>query len=220
MPFSLKLSDFVPDLSFDGDQISPGDTLSALGLNFRSDLSWKIHTAGLARSASQKLGVLFRFRRFFTSDQLLTLYVGTIRPCMEYCSHIWGGSPGVGLLDKVQAKAVRLINSPALTSGLPSLSLRRNVGSLCLFYRYYFGRCSEELHGCVPPPLRRARSTRQAINSHRYAVTLDGCRVERYARSFFPSTSILWNQLPSAVFPPEFDLSAFKGNVNRHFRNS
>ncbi len=218
-PFSLKHSKFEPNLSFNNNLIVPKDTLSALGLNFSSDLSWKIHTTGLAKSASQKLGVLFRFRKFFTSKQLLTLYVGTIRPCMEYCGHVWGGSPGVRLLDKVQAKAIRLIDSPALTAKIPSLSLRRNVGSLCLFYRYYFGRCSAELRDCVPPPIRRPRSTRQSSDSHTYAVALDGCRIERYARTFFPSTSIMWNELPQVVFPSIYHMSNFKKNVYNHLKS-
>ena len=108
-----------------------------LGLSVSSDLRWKEHITSLAKAASKKLGVLFRFRNHFSSSQLKKLYVGTIRPCVEYCSHIWGEYAGTELLDKVQAKAIRLIASPALTDTLPLLSSRRKVGSLSLFYKYY-----------------------------------------------------------------------------------
>ena len=110
-----------------------------------------------------EIGILFKFRNYFTNKQLLTFYVGTIRPCMEYCCHIWGRYLGVDLLDKVQSKAFRLISSSTLTDSLPSLSLCRDVASLFLYYRYYSGRCSVELQSCIPPPLNRSRATRQAV---------------------------------------------------------
>src|ERR1044072_6778221 len=56
-----------------------------------------------------------------------------------------------------------------LTS-LSSLSLRRDVGDLSLFYRYYSGKCSRELTTRVPPPLRRPRSTRGAMSAHQFCV--------------------------------------------------
>ena len=190
-----------------------------LGLTFKDDLSWKSHITSLAKSASQKLGILFRFRNYFTNKQLLTLYVGTIRPCMEYCCHIWGRYPGVDLLDKVQSKAFRLISSSTLTDSLPSLSLRCDVASLSLYYRYYFGRCSVELQSCIPPPLNRPRATRQASQAHQYAVALSQSRIERFSKSFIPSTSVLWNDLPSEVFPETYDLTKFKSNINKYFRS-
>ena len=68
----------------------------------------------IAQSASKKLGVLFRCRRFFYSEQLLQLYKGLIHPSMEYCSHIWGGSSSTYLLDKIKSKVIRIISSPNL----------------------------------------------------------------------------------------------------------
>src|SRR5678815_3510703 len=98
----------------------------------------------VARAASKKLRVLFRMRDFFSSSQLLQLYKGLIRPCMEYYSHIWGGSGFTRLLDRVESKAKRLINCSVLSSSLDPISLRRDVGALSLFYRYRSGRCSRE----------------------------------------------------------------------------
>ena len=36
-------------------------------------------------------------------------------------------------------------------------------------------------------------------------------RINRFSDGFFPSTSRLWNSLPSAVFPASFNLPSFKG---------
>ena len=60
---------------------------------------------------------------FFTPPQLLALYRGAVRPCMEYASHIWGGFTHTTLLEKVKPRAFRLINSLSLLLTLSNLFL-------------------------------------------------------------------------------------------------
>ena len=86
-----------------------------------------------------------RLKIFFSAPQLLALYRGVIRPCMEYDSHIWGGSTHSDILDRVESKAFLIINSPPLTESLQSLPARRIVASLSLLYRYYNKHCSSEI---------------------------------------------------------------------------
>ena len=112
-----------------------------------------------------------------------------------------------------------MIGDPSLTSTLDPLSLRRRVASLSLFYRYYFGHCSDELAACIPPPLARPRSTRQATFAYNYCVELSNARINRFSDGFFPSTSHLWNSLPSSVFPASFNLPSFKRQVYHHLRD-
>lgn len=138
---------------------------------------------------------------------------------MEYCSHIWGGSGSTLLLDRVESKAKRLINCPLLSNSLDPLSLRRDVGALSLFYRYYNGKCSRELSSRIPPPLRRPRSTRGALLAHDFCVNIGNPRIVRCGASFFPATSLLWNSLPSSVFPTVFNLPLFKASIYSHLRN-
>ena len=176
------------------------------------------HIEGLAKSASRKLGVLFRCRSFFSSSELLHLYVGLIRPCMEYCSHVWGGSPYTRLLDRVEAKAFRLINDVVLTSKLDPLSLRREVASLTIFYKYFHGNCSEEIKSVMPPPLPRPRNTRQASVAHNFCVRLENARIEAFNNSFIPSTARAWNSLPQSVFPGSYNIQLFKSRVCHHLR--
>src|SRR6201990_1727822 len=97
---------------------------------------------------------------------------------MEYASHIWGGSTHTALLEKVESRAFHLINSPALTNSLQSLSARRTVASLSLYYRYYNGHCSSELSRRIPPPLRRVRATRLSTQSHPFSVQLSDPRLK------------------------------------------
>ena len=109
---------------------------------------------------------------------------------MEYDSHIWGGSIHTAL-----------VNSLALTNSLQSLSARRIVASLYLYYRYYNWHCSSELSRGIPPPLRRDRATRLSTQSHSFSVQLFYPRLNRYAQSYMYSTGKVWNTLPSNIFP-------------------
>ena len=80
---------------------------------------------------------------------------------MEYCCYVWAGAPScyLELLDKLQKRICRTVG-PSLAASLEPLAHRRNVASLSLFCRYYFGRCSSELAQLVLLPYSRGRTTR------------------------------------------------------------
>ena len=65
---------------------------------------------------------------------------------MKYCCHIWAGAPScyLELLDKLKTQICRTVG-PSLAASLGHLAHCRNVASLSLFYKYYFGRCLSEL---------------------------------------------------------------------------
>ena len=140
------------------------DSLFMLGVSVASDLSWNEHISSVAKSATRKIGFLFRSKRFFTPLHLLTLYNAQIRPCLEYGSHLWRRASKYSLanLDTIQKRAVRLIDDYALTDSLDSLAHRRNVSALSIFYRYYHGLCSDELKSVIPPKACFAHSMRFA----------------------------------------------------------
>ena len=100
---------------FEDSEIPPLNSINILGVQISSSLSWRDHIVQTAKSASKKLGVLFRCKQYFNAAQLFKLYIGFIRPCLEYCSHIWGSSPYTSLLDRIESKAIRLIGDPSLT---------------------------------------------------------------------------------------------------------
>ena len=96
---------------------------------------------------------LFHSTMFLSPEVALYLYKFTIRPCMEYCCYVWAGAPScyTELLDKLQKRICRTVG-PSLAASLEPLAHRRNVASLSVFCRYYFGRCSAELAQLVPLP--------------------------------------------------------------------
>ena len=141
---SRKRNQNSPAVFMNGNEMDTSASFTQLGLSLSSNLTWKTHIHSLAKHASQKLGFLARARGFFSFFNLLTICKSQIRPSLEYCSHVWGGAPKstLCLLDKVQSKAIRLINNPNLTKSLQPLSHRRLVGDLSIFYRYFNGHCS------------------------------------------------------------------------------
>src|ERR1700755_1428769 len=86
-------------------QLKPSYVLNIPGVSFSRDLSWKDHITSFSKQASKRLGVLRRLQNCFTPPQLLALYRGVVRPCIEHASHIWGCSTNKALLEKVKSRA-------------------------------------------------------------------------------------------------------------------
>ena len=63
------------------------------GLTFSSKLDWGSYIISIAKTASKKIGALIRSVKFLSPEGALYLYKSTIRPCMEYCCHVWAGAP-------------------------------------------------------------------------------------------------------------------------------
>ena len=78
------------------------------------------------------------------------------------------------LLDKLQKRICRTVD-PSLAAYLEPLAHPRNLASLSLFYRYYFGRCSSELAQLVPLPYSRGKCTRYSDSLHDFSVTIPRC---------------------------------------------
>ena len=188
-----------------------------LGLTFSSKLDWGSYIISIAKTANKKIGALIRSMKFFSPEVALYLYKSTIRPCSEYCCHIWAGAYSCYLefLYKLQKRICRTVG-PSLAASLKPLAHRRNVASLSLFYSYYFGRCSSELAQLFPLPFSRRRSTCYSHRLHDFSVTIPRCYKNFYVNSFFPRTARLWNSLPIEYFPLTYNLNGFNSRINRH----
>ena len=205
------------DVIMDGSVLEEKTYFKMLGLTFSSKLDWASYIVSIAKTASKKIGALIHSMKFLSHEVALYLYKSTIQPCMEYCCHVWAGAPScyLELLDKLQKRICRTVG-PSLAASLEPMAHRRNVASLSLFYRYYFGRCSSELAQLVPLPYSRGRSTRYSDRLHDSSVTIPRCYKDVYVNSFFPRRARLWNSLPIECFPLTYDLSGFKSRINRY----
>ena len=205
------------DVKMDESVLEEKTSFKMLGLTFSSKLDWGSYIVSIAKTASKKIGALIRSMKCLSPEVALYLYKSTIRPCMEYYCLVWAGAPScyLELLDKLQKRICGTVG-PLLAVSLEPLAHRRNVDSLSLFYRYYFGRCLSELAQLVPLPYSRGRSTRYSDRLHDFSVTIPRCYKDVYVNSFFPRTARLWNSLPIECFPLTYDLSGFKSRMNRY----
>ena len=123
---------------------------------FCRSASMNFHTYSIAKTASKKIRALFNSTKFLSPKVALYLYKFTLPTCMEYCYHVWDGASSsyLNLVDKLLKRECRAVCS-ALTTSLEPLDHRRNMVSLCLFYSYFFGRCSSELDELFPFPILR-----------------------------------------------------------------
>ena len=155
--------------------------------------------------------------KFFSPEVALYLYKSITQQCMEYCCHVWSGAPSfyLELLDKLQNRICRTVR-PSLGACLEPLAHHRNMASLSLFYRYYFGRCFSELSQIFPLSFSRGRSTCYFDRLHDFSVTIPRCYRDVYVNIFFPRTARLWNSLPIECFFLTYDLSGFKSRIKRH----
>ena len=93
--------------------------------------------------------------------------------------------------------------------------LPRMMFILSLYYKYFYGKCSSEVVDLVPPKHVTVRSTRVSDQMYRHTFNSPMYRTKFYQSSFFPHTAALWNSLTIECFPPDYDLIAFKGRVNK-----
>ena len=100
----------------------------------------------IAKTVSRKIGALIQSIKFLFPEGSVYLYKSTISPCIEYCCHVWEAalSSYLQLLVKLQKWICRTVG-PSLVASLEPLAHRRNVASVSLFFRYYFGKCYQFL---------------------------------------------------------------------------
>ena len=219
----LSHRDVEPTLSsvhMGGINIEGSDTLDVLGMKIHCKVRWSEHVFQVSKEAFKCLGFLNRCRNYFTPFDLLTIYTTYIRPKMEYNSHIWAGAPKsiLELLDRVQRRALALINDNSVSNSIDSLEHRRNVGCVTLLYQYYNGISAAEISELIPRARVFVRNTRLSSRSHPFVVDCPVDRTTHYREnSFISRTSRMWNNLPAEVFPDSYNVQKFKLNVHIHY---
>ena len=132
---------------------------------------------------------------------------GILLSCLGWCPKLLLGIVRQGTKTDMQD-----CFGPSPAGSLQPLDHHRNVASLSLFFRYYFGRCFQ----LVPLPFSRGRPTCYSDRLHDFSVTIPRFYKDVYVNSFFPRTARLWNSLSIECFPLTYDLSGFKSGINRH----
>ena len=86
VPFDQSKNTGAIDVKMDGSVLEEKTSFNMLGLTFS-------YIVSIAKTASKKIGALICSMKFLSPEVALYLFKSTIRPCMEYCCHVWAGAP-------------------------------------------------------------------------------------------------------------------------------
>jgi hypothetical protein len=191
-------------LTINSTPLTISDSAKYLGVTITSDLKWSTHITNTCNSAKCKLGLIYR--NFHQADQrsLIHLYKALVLPKLDYCSCVWDPHTTVlsAKLESVQGFAARLCtkrwsdSSSSLVSSLnwPSLRSRRLRQKVQLCRRIIRNESiiSPSSYFSALPHLNRRIH-------HPLSVCVPYARTVSFQHSFFLSSCILWNSLPSSV---------------------
>ena len=101
---------FLPSVMMNRAELPENSHFCLLGLTFSNDFSWNNYIESIAKSAAMKVGSLYRAQNFLSPESILYLYKATIRPCIEYCCHVWAGASAgcLSLLDRIQRRITNI----------------------------------------------------------------------------------------------------------------
>ena len=60
-----------------------------LGFSFFFELDWSSYIVSIAKTASNEIGTLIRFKKLLSPEVALYLQKPTMQVFMEYCCHVW-----------------------------------------------------------------------------------------------------------------------------------
>jgi len=168
-----------------------------LGILIESNLKWDAQVNSMVTRANRRLYMLRSLKPFgMPVADLITVFVGYIRPVLEYACPAW--HPGItktqsDQIERVQKRALRIILANRYDSyacalertSIPTLSSRRE--DLCLRFARSAFKSSQWNYWFTPNDQGRTlRNTRLCIEPK--------CRTERFKRSPIPYFSKQLNE--------------------------
>ena len=198
-PNIIALPCVLPPLRLCGQDLQSTEVVKILGIKITSDLKWDVHIADVTKRASGRLFMLSMLKRHgLCLKDLITVYVGYIRPLLEYAVPVW--HPGLtdkqhDALERIQKRACRIMlgstyshyEEALITCDIPDLKMRR--GTICLDF-------AKKLYSSVDfrtwlPQLRSEATGRTLRNAHK--LSTPKARTNRYLQAPIPFMTSLCN---------------------------
>jgi ribonuclease P/MRP protein subunit RPP40 len=200
-------------------------TNTYLGLTFNSKFTWDDHISRISNKASKRLNTLNKFRLMLPRNTLERTYQTMIRPVLEYASTIYDNTTFElkQHMEQIQRKAGLICTGAykhtehqTLLRELcwQTLSLRRKNNKLIQYYKIINGLTPEFLRKEIPSTISNLTNYRLR---NRHQLREQQTRLSSSFKSYFPSTTRLWNKLPTTTknLPT---LSSFKRILTKNNR--
>ena len=197
------------------------DTAKYLGITISQDMKWTKHITQTCSRANRALGFIKRNVKVRSPRIKEKLYNSLVRPHVEYASAVW--SPHevkpIHQLEMVQCRAARwTLNRHHNTSSVKgmledlqwrTLEQRRTDCRLVLLFQIIHGLVQIPPTSYLQPSLN---TTSRKNNNYMYQQCSTRTNYLKY--SFFPYTTVVWNNLPYQLVNSPSVLS-FKAQVSK-----
>ena len=159
------------------------------GVMLNQKLTWHNHIDNLYTSCARRVGILRRLRNKLQSQVFKKIFIGSIRPKLEYACAVWSGGPITKLIRLQEAFCHRH------KVHLPPLQKRFQFHSLVLLFKMRQKLSPRYLSSL----LLETMSTSSMYNLRKSSYPVPVVNKKSTLRSFLPRAIILWNDLPRDV---------------------
>ena len=191
-------------LTFIATQLEPTTHHKHLGIVLQKNLKWDFHIQQIIEKVTPLILCLKSYKYRFGRKTLETLYKSFILPIFDYADVIWDNCTQTlsNSLEELHLDALRTITGSVRgtshhklysESGFCNLKERRRRHKIILFKKLSLGLCPEYLAKDFPPLVSSVNPYHRRRPYERKTPTF---KTELYRNSFFPSTTLLWNDLP------------------------
>ena len=178
-----------------------------LGLTLQCNFKWDTHIGLISSKINMLLSCLTSYKYRLGRKSLVTLYKAYIMPHFDYADVIWDScSDTLSIaLENLHLQALRTITGLVRgtshqtlydESGFCTLKERRKRHKLLTYKKIILGLCPNSLSALIPPLVSDANPYPRRKP---YERVIPPFRTETYHKSFFPSTTELWNKLPVSM---------------------
>jgi hypothetical protein len=204
-------------LRFGNSELSPTTHHKHLGIILQENLKWDIHIRGIASRVNMLISCLSSYKYKLGRKALETLYKSFVMPHFDYADIVWDNCTAAlsNLLEDLHLKALRVITGSVRgtshqllyeESGFHTLKERRRRHKLTVYKKLTLGLCPNYLSNLLPPLVSATNPYPRRRPHHR---TVPVFHTETYHKSFFPSATELWNELPVSL-QATTSISSFK----------
>ena len=196
-----------PPLYFSNTTLQAITTHKHLGIIFQNNLKWDTHIIDLISRCRTQVDCLRSYKYRLSRKALETMYKSFILPKLDYADIIWDNCSEilVDQLESVHLDAIRTIIGAVrgtshiklyTESGFISLKERRYRHKLILYHKIVNNNVPEYLISKLPRLVSEINPYHRRRPYERSEPNWD---IDIYHKSFFPSTTRHWNDLPENI---------------------
>ena len=214
LTFSLRTTpnDILPFQKFSyelGNSILDyDDSEKDLGVFLTPKLTWDSHHDFICKKASRQLGLLRRTCHFIKNPyKKRSLYIMIVRSLFEHCGELWAPVEYVAAnkFEPIQKQAVKWITNKQSSflneSDYHNTLKKLNLLPMSLFFglkklKLFHKSLNNIIPVSFPKYITMAHNRRHPNGMLKVETNNKSKDVNVFSRSFFPSTTPLWNEIP------------------------